>query len=87
MKLHEALNHPTWKNHTIGKEYSMDGVPGWRIAYYPIFEDGKTHEVYDIPKALVEKPSTWRKKVDGNVWITVNGTDFREVPLDFLERV
>ena len=70
--LQKALNDPKWKNHKIGDTYTMDGKPDlWKIAYYPIFEDGKTGEVYDEPRALIEKP-------------IVGGTDLREVPLRYL---
>ena len=72
MDLKTALQDETWMGHTIGKIYSMDGKPGWKIAYYPIFENGKTRQRYDEPRALVEKP------IEG-------GTDFREVPLRYLE--
>ena len=52
--------------------YTMDGKPElWKVAYYPIFQDGKTGAVYDEPRALIERP------IDG-------GTDFREVPLRYL---
>jgi hypothetical protein len=53
----------------------MDGKGGWKIAYYPIFEDGKTKEVYKEPRALVEK------------LIGKEGIDFREVPLRYLRLV
>jgi len=70
----EALKNELWLSHVIGDQYTMDGRPDlWKIAYYPIFEDGKTHEVYKEPRALIEKPM-------------VNGTDFREVPLRYLTR-
>lgn len=72
MKLIQALSDLKWINHKIGTIYSMDGVSGWKIAYYPILEDGKTKEVYSEPRALVEKP------IQG-------GTDFREVPLRYLK--
>lgn len=56
----------------------MDGKPDkWKIAYYPIFADGKTNEVYDEPRALVEKQILG--KFDEPI-----GTDFREVPLRYL---
>ena len=52
--------------------YTMDGKPElWKVAYYPILQDGKTGVVYDEPRALIERP------IDG-------GTDFREVPLRYL---
>jgi hypothetical protein len=64
-----------WKNHNVGDEYQMDGKPDrWKIAYYPILEDGKTCEKYNEPRALVEKP-------------IVGGTDFREIPLRYLTKV
>lgn len=69
-----ALSHPLWLSHKIGDVYTMDDRPEhWKIAYYPIFEDGKTHEQYSEPRALIERP------IPG-------GTDFREVPLRYLER-
>ncbi len=72
-ELKEALNHPLYKSHKIGDKYLMDGKGDWQIAYYPIFEDGKTGEAYNEPRALVEQPME-------------NGTDFREVPLRYLKR-
>lgn len=45
----------------------------WKIAYYPIFEDGKTNKVYEEPRCLIEKP------IEG-------GIDFREVPLRYLNK-
>ena len=71
--LNEALADPKWIAHKIGDLYSMDGKEGWKIAYYPIFEDGKNGIKYDEPRALVEKP------IEG-------GTDFREVPLRYLTK-
>lgn len=69
-----ALAHPLWLSHKIGDAYTMDGKPQlWKIAYYPIFEDGKTGEWYGEPRALIERP------IPG-------GTDFREVPLRYLAR-
>lgn len=69
-----ALANEIWLNHKIGNTYTMDGKPDlWKIAYYPIFEDGKTGEKYDEPRALVEKPLQ-------------KGTDFREVPLRYLSQ-
>ncbi len=69
-----ALSHPVWLSHKIGDTYTMDRRPDlWKIAYYPIFEDGKTGEVYAEPRALVEKPIE-------------NGIDFREVPLRYLTK-
>jgi hypothetical protein len=74
MNLHQALNNPIWQNHKIGQVYKMDASSGWKIAYYPIFENGKTGEVYNEPRALIERP------IPG-------GTDFREVPLRYLSYV
>ena len=76
-ELQEALNYQLWKNHQIGDTYIMDGKGGWKIAYYPIFENGKTGENYNEPRALVEKEAMFNGK---------KGTDFREVPLKFLEK-
>lgn len=73
-KLILSLSNLTWMNHCIGDEYIMDGKPGWKIAYYPIFEDGKTGVEYKEPRALVEKPM-------------INGTDFREVPIRYLTKI
>ena len=81
LKLEIALVHEIWLSHKIGDEYTMDGKPDkWKIAYYPIFEDGKTGEVYDEPRALVEKP------ILGGKFNEVIGTDFREVPLRYLNK-
>jgi hypothetical protein len=74
MNLQEALNQTLWQEHKIGDTYTMDGKPDlWKIAYYPIFENGKTGEHYDEPRALVEKPIT-------------GGTDFREIPFRYLTK-
>ena len=63
-----------WQDHKIGDEYQMDEKPDkWKIAYYPILEDGKTNEKYNEPRALVEKP-------------IVGGIDFREIPLRYLTK-
>jgi len=68
----EALGNSLWVNHKIGDTYTMDGKPDlWKIAYYPILENGQTGEAYDEPRALIEKPMK-------------EGTDFREVPLRYL---
>ncbi len=73
-KLIISLIHPLWTNHKIGDTYVMDEKPDlWKIAYYPIFEDSKTGEVYNEPRALVEKPIK-------------DGIDFREVPLRYLTK-
>lgn len=72
--LYKALSDKIWKEHKIGDTYTMDGKPElWKISYYPIFEDGRTKEVYNEPRALVEKP-------------IVNGIDLREVPLRYLDK-
>lgn len=69
-----ALSHPLWNEHKIGDTYTMDGkVDLWKIAYYPIFEDGKTNQLYSEARALIEKPM-------------IGGTDFREVPLRYLSK-
>lgn len=53
-KLKKALSDITWTNHVIGNVYLMDNKPDkWKISYYPIFECGKTNEVYEEPRALV----------------------------------
>ena len=73
-KLQMALADKIWQEHKLDDEYQMDGkLDLWKIAYYPIFENGKTNEVYEEPRALVEKP-------------IVGGTDFREVPLRYLTK-
>jgi hypothetical protein len=78
-KLQLALSNDVWINHKIGNEYQMDGKPNkWKIVYYPIFEDGKTNEVYVEPRALVETP------IHGKLGEQI-GTDFREVPLRYLQ--
>jgi hypothetical protein len=71
--LTKALNEPLWQNHKIGMTYNMDFVPGWKIAYYPIFQDNKTKEDYAEPRALVEKE------------MRIGYIDFREVPLRYLK--
>jgi len=54
--------------------YTMDGKPDlWKIAYYPLLECGKTGEVYQEPRALMEKE--------------VNGVNhFKETPLRYLTK-
>lgn len=74
-RLNIALKDPVWRNHIIGDSYSMARDNHvWQIAYYPIFECGKSGTNYDEPRALVETPMK-------------NGTDFREVPLRYLQKV
>lgn len=71
-ELLEAQNDPLWESHKIGNEYLLKGSDKiWKIAYYPIFFNGKTGEVYKEPRAVVETP------IEG-------GIDFREVPLRYL---
>lgn len=73
-ELHSALNAIEWLSHKIGDTYTMDGKKDlWKIAYYPILEDSKTGEIYQEPRALIEK------KIEG-------GIDFREVPLRYLTK-
>lgn len=73
-KLIEALKNPIYISHKIGDKYTMDNKSDlWKIAYYPIFEDAKTKEIYEEPRALVEKPIK-------------DGIDFREVPLRYLTK-
>lgn len=80
-KLQIALSHELWQNHKLGDTYMMDGKSElWKIAYYPIFEDGKNGEIYDEPRALVEKP------IRGGKFDEVIGTDFREVPMRYLNK-
>lgn len=75
MTLYKALSNEVWRKHIKGDNYTMDGKPDtWNIAYYPIFECGKTKEVYEEPRALIERP------IKG-------GIDFREVPLRYLNKV
>jgi len=74
MNLQKSLSNPLWLSHNIGNQYTMDGSGCWKIAYYPIFEDGKTKELYQEARALIETPLT-------------NGTDFREVPLRYLKLI
>ncbi len=79
-RLQKALSNEILISHKIGNEYQMDGKKDkWKIAYYPIFEDGKTNEIYEEPRALVEKNILG--KYDEKI-----GTDFREVPLRYLTR-
>ncbi len=74
MNLSKAIKNPLYKSHKLGDTYTMDGNPElWKIAYYPIFENGKTGEKYKEPRALIEKP------IKG-------GTDFKEMPLRYLTR-
>jgi len=73
-RLNKALLNPLWIGHKPSYSYTMDGKPDkWKIAYYPLFDNGKNGEVYEEPRALVERP------IEG-------GIDFREVPLRYLNR-
>lgn len=70
-----ALKNPVWLNHNIGDFYEMEGSKGlWQIAYYPLYECGKTGKKYKEPRAIVEQP------IKG-------GIDFREVPLRYLKKI
>jgi hypothetical protein len=77
-KLIKALNNPIWLSHRIGNTYTMDGKDVWKIAYYPIFEDGKTGKEYSEPRALIERPAVFKG---------VEGIDFREIPLRYLKKI
>ncbi|MBK7362758.1 MAG: hypothetical protein IPJ01_10720 [Micavibrio sp.] len=78
--LQKALSDNIWKEHKIGDTYIMDGKPDlWKIAYYPIFCGGKNGEVYEEPRALVEKP------ILGHLDMQI-GIDFREVPMRYLTK-
>ncbi len=70
----QALSDQIWVNHNIGDQYLIGGDKDkWKIAYYPIFENGKTGLRYDEPRALMEKP-------------IIGGTDFREMPLRYITK-
>lgn len=72
-KLKIALADPIWINHKIDNLYKIVGDKrDWKIAYYPIFEDGKTKEEYDEPRFLMEC------KIE-------NGIDFREIPSRYIQ--
>lgn len=82
--LQQALSNPLWQSHKIGDQYTMDGkLDKWRRAYYSIFEDSKTGEEYEEPRALIEKPILGKNPILPNEII---GTDFREVPLRYLTK-
>lgn len=41
-KLQKSLNNPIWTRHKLSNIYQLDDKPDlWKIAYYPIFENGK----------------------------------------------
>ena len=87
MNLKAALSSDIWVNHRIGDTYTMDGkLQPWKIAYFPIFEDGKTGATYDEPRALVEQPILESKKCSGATCYVKTGIDFREVPLRYLTK-
>lgn len=78
MQLQEALNNKLWLDHKIGDTYTMDSKPDlWKIAYYPIFQDGATGKEYIEPRALIERPAIFNGE---------QGIDFREVPLRYLHK-
>ncbi len=70
------------KDHKPGSVYSMTNRNGsssglWKIVYYPLpgtWEGGKWVD-FDEPRALIEQPMIGRPGV----------TDFREIPLRYLE--
>lgn len=66
--LNKALNHPTWVSHRRNESlYTMDNQKDkWVLVYYPIFQDGKTQQYYNEPRALMQntnKPGFWSKEV------------------------
>lgn len=76
MKLEKALEHPIWKSHKRNESvYFMDGKPDkWILVYYPIFQDGRTQEFYDEPRALMQN-------------IDMEGFWSKEVPLRYLKKL
>ena len=74
--LKEALMDPIWKSHKRNESvYFMDGqTDRWVIVYYPIFQNGKTQEFYNEPRALVQN-------------INQNGFWNKEVPLRYLKKI
>lgn len=61
--IHQRINVPM---------YTMDGKAElWEIIYYPIRENGKTNEIYQEPRALIQRT------IKG-------GFDIREIPLRYL---
>lgn len=74
INLQEALNDPMYLQHSLNDRYCMENkLESWKLTYYPIFTDNKTKQIYDEPRALIEKP------ING-------GIDFREVPLRYLNK-
>lgn len=63
-----ALNNLIWlANKRNESLYIMDGKKDrWKIVYYPIFQNGKTQEYYNEPRALmqnIDKTGFWNKEV------------------------
>jgi hypothetical protein len=68
MELKKAINNPVYVNHKRNESiYFMDGKKDrWNLVYYPIFQDGKTQEFYDEPRALmqnIDRDGFWSKEV------------------------
>lgn len=82
--LKTALQDPIWQQHQIGNTYQMNNVGGkpdiniWKIAYYPLTGTYKSEQWvdFDEPRALVETTLP-----------NGRGTDFREVPLRYLNKI
>lgn len=77
MDLKKALSNPLYKAHVRNKSlYAMDNKKDrWILVYYPIFENGKTKEFYDEPRALmqnIEKDGFWSKEVPLRYLKTLN---------------
>lgn len=78
---------PIYQQHVIGDKYYMLNVGGvkdkniWKIAYYPLSGtykgdgDDKKWVKFEEPRALIETPHE------------NGGTDFREVPLRYLQKI
>lgn len=66
-ELEKALSDPIWKVHNKGNHYTMDGKKDkWKLVYYPIFQDGRTQDFYNEPRALmqnIDKDGFWSKEV------------------------
>ena len=67
-KLKKALNDNIYLSHERNKSiYKMDDKEDkWILVYYPIFENGKTNELYKEPRALMQninKKGFWCKEV------------------------
>ena len=66
--LKESLLDLVWVNHKRNESiYTMDELPDkWILVYYPIFQHGKTNEIYNEPRALmqnIDKEGVWTKEV------------------------